>query len=301
MVKMNKIIFYTDIGTDVDDLLALTFAYFADKIDIRGIVTTHAIPLKRAQIAAKALQYLDRSVSASAAQIPIGAGTSSPLSDGELYITGSEGKGFIDKESYDISSAQDVFESALSEDNVSVVALAPLTDLAILYQRSFPTFDRIASLYIQARARFEEGKLIPDESSFNIRVDMEAARIVLSQDNPMVFSGKGMAYQAPINEKELQKIRDTGHPVGEEIYNSCHRGLQHLAKEAPKLYDEIYLKHDAVCYPYDPLTVMALAYPEFFEFEEVNGVRRGAKTRPEAKAFLIETIVKGLADGRDKT
>ncbi|MCC7208417.1 MAG: nucleoside hydrolase, partial [Anaerolineae bacterium] len=70
---MKRIILDTDIGTDVDDAIALSLAALSPELRIEGVTTVHADAALRARIARRILDLAGR------ADIPVVAGASQPL------------------------------------------------------------------------------------------------------------------------------------------------------------------------------------------------------------------------------
>ena len=95
--KTTKIIIDTDIGTDWDDSLALSYALHLPNLEILGITTNYGIPDLRADVTKKIINtYLKSHPDKN--PIPIIAGSSRPLgSHRELILFGHEGVPFYGK------------------------------------------------------------------------------------------------------------------------------------------------------------------------------------------------------------
>src|SRR5437867_259165 len=83
---MRHVILDTDIGTDVDDLLALVFLAKAPELRLEGITTVHGDTLLRAKIARIACQKLG------IPDLAIVPGTGQTLSGQPVYWPGHEGE-----------------------------------------------------------------------------------------------------------------------------------------------------------------------------------------------------------------
>src|SRR5258708_10291771 len=70
---MRPVIFDTDIGTDVDDILALVLLAKAPELQLIGVTTVYGDTLLRARIAQITCDLLPRK------EIPVGPGESQPL------------------------------------------------------------------------------------------------------------------------------------------------------------------------------------------------------------------------------
>lgn len=96
--ETTKVIIDTDIGTDWDDAMALSYALRIPNLEILGITTNYGIPDLRALIAKKIIDIYSKTHPNKNA-IPIIAGASLPLgTHRELIIFGHEGKPFFGKE-----------------------------------------------------------------------------------------------------------------------------------------------------------------------------------------------------------
>ena len=95
--ETTKIIIDTDIGTDWDDAMALSYAFNIPNLEILGITTNYGIPDLRASITKKIIDaYLKAHPEKKL--IPIIPGSSRPLgSHRELILFGHEGRPFFGK------------------------------------------------------------------------------------------------------------------------------------------------------------------------------------------------------------
>ena len=95
-MSSKKLIIDTDIGTDIDDALALVYAVRSG-YNIPLITTVHGDTVRRAHIAKKLTHLLG-------ADILVAAGEQKPLKQHHLYWYGDEGEGFIGAhENFDMS------------------------------------------------------------------------------------------------------------------------------------------------------------------------------------------------------
>ena len=90
MKSTKPLIIDTDIGSDIDDAIAVSYA-IRSGMDIKLITTVHGDTAKRAMIARKLSILLG-------ANIPVAAGEEKPIRQGHIYWYGDEGGGFIESE-----------------------------------------------------------------------------------------------------------------------------------------------------------------------------------------------------------
>jgi purine nucleosidase len=93
-----KVIIDTDIGTDLDDSLALLYALRLPGLEIVGVTTNYAVSEIRALVAERIIT-LHRSFRPDCPSIPVVVGSSRPLgSHRDYFVTGTEGVPFVSDE-----------------------------------------------------------------------------------------------------------------------------------------------------------------------------------------------------------
>ena len=90
---MHKVILDTDIGTDVDDALALAVLLGSNEVDLLGITTVYGDTKLRSKIAMHICELVNRDVQTF-------VGESQPISGREVWMSGSEGKNYKNLESF---------------------------------------------------------------------------------------------------------------------------------------------------------------------------------------------------------
>ncbi len=331
-MKKPKILVITDVGRDVDDVLALSILEAlqnAGMLEVVGVVTTHMIPEIRGRISRLITQMFGR-------KIALGSGSTYPLGrEGEqelLHQYLEEHK--IRNHSYEgiglekfsqhtfavFRKSHEVILNAIAEhENIYIMVLAPMTDLAkaVLHNTQIFKSDNLSGVFIQGNAKVEDGKLIPDPVAYNIAEDIWAAEIVfekLSGIIPFTFLGKWAAYSAPLKEEDFQRFADTDHPVGRYLQTTARNGLKCFALRLPKVYSNLYAGGKDVdprdpikdathlSNPYDPSTILALTHPELFILEKegihtligMSKEESGVVNPETLHATIIEQIISGL-------
>ena len=121
----------TDIGSNVDDLLALLFALGSTKLILVGAATVYGDTELRARVASSVLEMAGR------VDVPVGCGIETPLSGKPVFWPGHEGEGYNLSGNPDPGTpASSLYESALAEHgaNLVVAAIDPLTNVATALQ-----------------------------------------------------------------------------------------------------------------------------------------------------------------------
>jgi len=297
---MVKVLLFTDIGGDIDDILALyCLLSFSNDLDLMGIVVSGGAHAKRAFLCRELLKKLNIN------HIPV----IEPL-DGDLFESShefsmpeefeKEWQSFtsITMSTNSADSSQFII-NAVNENfgNIVVLAIGPLTALANAIQVDSHFTKGISKFYIQGQVLLPvTSKLEPDVvSSYNLREDKEASYIVFNnlQKNEVTFVciGKYAAYQLPISKDFFEEWSLSNRtPINLLAY--VRKTLYSMWRRAPDLVYQIYkvpdeFRHEQkwfnwlsnISYPYDPLLVISLVKPDLFQMVAV--------TLGQQKHFLI--------------
>jgi len=156
---MKHIIIDTDIGSDIDDALALLLATQIRDIDILGITAVYGPTDLRAKIARKLM-------SAAGLNTPIAAGASEPmLSPMPIWTAGTEGEGILTK---------DEIETPLGKLNISS--------------------DATGLIVSRARAHPKEVTLVALGALTNVAKALAAEPRLVDNLKEVVFTGGGLTY-----------------------------------------------------------------------------------------------------------
>lgn len=236
----------TDIGSNVDDLLALLFTLGAKKLELVGVTTVYGDTNLRAKVAQATLELAGRS------GIPVGYGIGTPLSGEEIFWPGHEGEG------YDLSAvaepmryASSIYAGAMAEhgSDLVVAAIGPLTNVVSMLQH----MESKPRCVIAMAGRFNPGE--PDR---NIGSDTVAAAQLMELGVPVVFIGIELCRQVPYDSTDLRAIIDARpeHPLTQMVADRTQAWWSYRGEQRSN--------------PCDPLTLLALAQPELFDFEQAE-------------------------------
>ena len=258
---MHKVILDTDIGTDVDDALALAVLLGSKDVDLIGITSVYGDAHLRSTIAMHLCSLLNRT-------IPTFDGENNPISGHEVWMSGSEGKNFKDLDSFtpQPTSAVDFLVKAVvaEPDAIDVIAIGPLTNIARAIQSSHDFEKTVKRVWIMG------GDFTQSRVEHNFKCDIDAARIVLESSIPISILDLPSSQKIIIRMDEIEQIRNA--PVfGTILYSEIMSWIE------PRNQDWTI--------PHDPIAALALLAPEFFETSPAGNVM----INPEGLSFWNES------------
>jgi purine nucleosidase len=242
---MRPVILDTDIGTDVDDLLALVLLAKAPELCLEGVTTVHGNTLLRAKIVRIACQKLG------IPDLPIVPGATETLSGQPIFWPGHEGENIpgIEDARIETSISAPQFLSDLSEKYpgaLEILAIGPLTNLAQTIS-SFPEFkSRVKRLYLMGGAYWK------DYSEHNIEMDVVAAKTVFESGIPTIAIGLDVTLKVWIKQTQVDQIRNLPSGLGSMLEEQIKRWWKFLGKNENN--------------PHDPLAALAMVRPDLFSF-----------------------------------
>lgn len=244
-----------DVDTGVDDAMAVLFAVAHPEIDLLGI-TCVAGNTSLENVVGNTLKVLDV---AGAPAVPVAAGARRPLIEPARpsHVHGVDGMGDVglpaSTRSPDLRHASDFLRDTLlaSPEPVTIVALAPQTNLALLlrqYPEVVPMIERIVFMGGSA-----SGGNATAVAEFNVWHDPEAAAVVLDSGVPTFMYGLDVFNQVVIAESDADALR-----AGAGVSGRLAGALLHFQMADPEDSDAVggYGGHigdaGAVCALVDP-------------------------------------------------
>ncbi|XP_020247744.1 probable uridine nucleosidase 1 [Asparagus officinalis] len=256
-----KLIIDTDPG--IDDSMTILMAFQSSEVEVIGLTTVfgncHAEDATR-----NALLLCEI---AGHPEIPVAEGSQEPLKGGKPcvsdFVHGSDGIGnlFLPPPSGNKleQSAYEFLVDKVSQypSEVSVLALGPLTNLALAIKRDSSFASKVKKIVILGGAFFTSGNVNPAAEA-NIYGDPEAADIVFTCGAEIVVVGINITTQAILSDADIFDIR-----------NSKGRHAQFLG-DITKFYRDWHVKSDGVhgIFLHDPVCFTALLRPDLFTFKK---------------------------------
>ncbi len=209
---MSKIPMLIDCDPGLDDAIAiLTAAHTADLV---GITTVNGnVGIEHTTHNALAV------LQAAGLDVPVHRGAARPLVADTIdasYVHGPTGLGSVTIPDLDRSEDSDdavgfILETSHDIEGLHLVAIGPLTNIALALRRDPTLPDRLGGLTIMGGAAV--GGNVTATAEFNIWADPEAAAIVLREAGPVTMVGLDVTHQVLLGPEERDMLRDAGFPA----------------------------------------------------------------------------------------
>lgn len=208
---VTRILLDTDIGTDVDDCLALALILASPELQLEGITCVYGDVNLRARIVQKLLQL--RGITG----VPVAIGARQPLlAMKAVYWEGHEGQGILEDgdhlpEPVDEFAPDFIIRTVMENPGeIHLVAIGPLTNIALALVKEPRLAQNIAHLTIMGGVIRGLDRLDLPYAEHNIRCDPEAAHLVFSSGVPMTVIPLDITTQVRVRADGLARIQQAG-------------------------------------------------------------------------------------------
>ena len=255
--RPRTVILDTDIGTDVDDALALGVCLGSPEIDLTAITTVYGDVVLRARMARKLLAL--RGLHG----LPVVTGETHPLAGNRpLYWGGHEGDGLLAPGDEALApTGTDAVPFLVRQvrdrpHTVHLVAIGPLTNVARAIQLDADFAGNLAGLTIMGGVlRGPDGLHLPIVEH-NLRCDPEAAQVVFTSGAPISLVPLDVTTRVAVHAEEVAQLR------------AAPGAFQHALAELVE-HDPRYRAH-GLAYLHDPLAVAVLLRPDLVGWQDVH-------------------------------
>ncbi|KAI3776125.1 hypothetical protein L1987_45888 [Smallanthus sonchifolius] len=257
----DKIIIDTDPG--IDDSMAIMMAFQTPNLEILGLTTIFG-NVSTQDATRNALLLCEM---AGRHGVPVAEGSSRPLKGGEPeivdFVHGSDGLGNINlpdpkSKKVDISASEFLVDKVSQyPGEISILALGPLTNLAMAIKRDSSFVTKVKRVVILGGAFFALGNINPAAES-NIYGDPEAADIVFTSGANIDVVGINITTQVKLSDQDLDDLR-----------RSAGKHAQFLC-DITKFYRDWHVKSDGVygIFLHDPVSFVLLVRPDLFTYKK---------------------------------
>jgi len=263
-----RIVLDTDIGTDVDDALALALALGSPELELVAVTTVAGDTAVRARIAARLLALAGRR------DIPVHAGCAQSLaSPGGFAWFGHEGDGILDDTPDAIADepAVDALLRLFRDDAaLELVAIGPLTNLAVALERDPSFARRVARLTVMGgwlRGALVGGNLLPPSVDYNLCSDPVAAERVLSSGIPTRLVSADATVQVWLTDADVAVLEDARAP----LQRALARAMRIWAPVQQRLFAGVGAPPEPrnAAFLHDPLALACVHDESFCTMEEL--------------------------------
>lgn len=250
---MIPILLDTDIGTDVDDAIALALLLASPEFDLRAVTCVSGDVRLRARIAKKLLTVGGRG------DIPVAAGVAEPVLRQRRFLwLGHEGQGIVEEDdplTLAKEHAVDLLIETVLRERPQVIAIGPLSNLAVAIMKEPAIIDAIPALTVMGGAFGVRDDANVPMVDYNLLSDPEAALVVLGAGIPTTLIPLDVTWEVRLRAEELARLRRSKSRVVQivcdamEIWWPLHRAVFAGQGAYP---------HDVAAFLHDPLTVAAV-------------------------------------------
>lgn len=206
-----RIILDTDIGTDVDDAMALALAALSPELTVEAVTTVYGDVGLRARMAVKILKLLGRE------DIPVMAGAEHVLlRNRPLWWLGHEGEGLLTEEdqalTWDPRHAVDFIIQTVMENpkEITLVAIGPFTNLAIAIAREPRIAENVKNIIIMGgSARLGANGMELEYIDHNVKCDPESAALLFASGAPITMCGYDVTRQVLVRTADVERLEAT--------------------------------------------------------------------------------------------
>lgn len=279
--RPTPVVLDTDLGSDVDDLLALLMVLASPELELVGITASYGDTLLRARLAAQACRW-------AGVEVPIGAGPTATLSGRPIWEAGHEASQLRDRTAaaFEPADATEVLVAAADAHpgELHVIAIAPLTTVATAL-RSHPALaERLGGLVVMG-GRFDDPR--PEH---NLACDAVAADEVLGAGLDTRIIGVDVTARTRLPAARFPEL-------------APHQTtLDHHLLEVLEQWTRFTSEPFSI--PHDPLAVAMLTRPDAFSFAHgavavATGGEEAGSSRFTAGPGTIRRVVDHASDLAD--
>ena len=249
MDDMKRIILDTDIGTDVDDVMAVALAAISPELKVEGITAVYGDVDLRARMIVKVLKMLGRE------DIPVFAGSRDVLlRNREIWWLGHEGEGLLRKEDTNLKYEKQhavnfIIETVMNNPGeITLIGVGPFTNFAIALALEPRIAQNVKNIIIMVgSARLGANAAELEHSDHNVSRDPESAALLFRSGAPITMCGYDVTRQILIREEHIRRLEDRGTELNRAMANMIRIWLKYWKRDFTAMNDPL-----CVAMAYDP-------------------------------------------------
>jgi len=251
-----RVILDTDIGTDVDDFLALAFVLASPELHLEAVTCVYGDVVLRARIARKLLDISGNP------NVPIYCGAAKPLLGlRPIYWPGHEGQGILNVNDPPFNlpnehAANYIIQAVMQNPGqIHLAAIGPLTTIALALSLEPRLVKNLAGITMMGGA-LRLNDLSLRYAEHNVLCDPEAAHIVFSSGVPIHMVPLDVTLRTRITHQDMLEIAENKNPFQQVIADQLRR------------YP--FFAENGFTFMHDPLAVASLVDPSLLEWKDVH-------------------------------
>ena len=256
-----KILFDTDPG--IDDSCAILLALASPELSLEGLSVVHG-NCSLEQATTNALSILEL---ANASHIPVARGCELPLVQPSLLAPETHGDTGLGYAKLPEPQSKPIIQHGIdflietilaSPGEISLVAIAPLTNVALAIRKEPRIVEALKELIIMGGAIRHEGNTTA-LAEFNTYVDPHAAQIVYHAGIPTTLIPLDVTYQCILTPGDVSQLQKIDSPITKFV------------AEATRFYMEFHDEYQQIegCVINDPLALALTFAPELCTYQDL--------------------------------
>jgi purine nucleosidase len=249
----------TDVGTDIDDAIAIALILASPEIDLRAVTIVSGDTQLRGRIAKKLLTLGGRF------DVPVAAGVREPVLRQRNFLwLGHEGQGIVtaDEELHLAKAhAVDLLIDTVLRERPHVVAIGPLSNLAVAMMKEPAVITSIPHLTVMGGLLHRDPEM--PLLDYNLGSDAEATVVVLSAGIPTTMVPVDITCKVFFTASDFTRLRGAAPQLAQTLCDA-------IEVWAPLQRALSSFQPDAVAFLHDPLTVAVLIEPSLVTFEPLR-------------------------------
>lgn len=242
----------TDIGGDIDDVLALAFCLRHPDVDLRAVTTVADDTVRRGQWARKILQLAGRD------DVEVAAGVGWETSpSGRASAWPHDGHGLLGPDERYELSARDGVSVLLETPGVTISTIGMQSNIAAALDRDPSFAERIPLLAVMGGAFapvvVDGGRTLPPSVDHNLCVDPNASLKALGAGIPTLYTPIDITVHARLREHQLEALR-----AGDDLCRVIARAIDAWRPTSGMPEGTVAVMHD-------PLAVACLVERRFVQ------------------------------------
>ena len=233
---MRKIILDTDIGSDIDDSLCLSYLLRQEGYELLGVITVSGESDKRAMMVDAICRHIGKNV-------PIYVGAERAITKKGRWVTANQAENIDNWEhskEFPKVHAVEFLKKTIEENpgEIELLAIGPLTNVGLLFAMYPYTAKMLKRLVIMG------GKFFDRYAEYNIAYDVVAAKAVFDSDAEIYAVGLDVTLQVTLGKEEAKAKFDVLNdlkPVSDFLkiwFRCCEHVVFHDPLAAAVMFDD---------------------------------------------------------------